>query len=770
MSELLRAYPSAPVARMVADPQVRAAWDKIAAALELDLDAGLGQLARALGVPFGGDLPVLAEILRSLDHVQAASVSLELREGSPGEFRDAAARVREAARELEALGRRLDASAEVPGTPYPTDLQALGGDPAAATDPWGRAYVYERRDGGASYELRCLGSDGLDGGAGEAADLEALGAQHGAHAATDVSRVLRAELAKRAATLAIVDFSDAESAVSFRAWIERALAQEGAAEPPPSAPNGLRRFGDAWTLALEGGARIAIGYGAAEPGELEQRSAGNLPGFDGEAMRSRVTRACGEAKGACVVRGAVRASRWLDAAADVGGDDPLSTLAEFLPRHWFVDSSWRMHLDGERFVSDAILAGESDGADWSSVFGEGPVGASAAGYVPGDAIGAALFTLDAQALYASVAQWLGRTDESSPLAELESKHGFRLKEDVFESLGSGGAVYLLPIQSVMNLPGAAIVVELKDAQAFERGITGLMQAFGERPDAPIQTKFKRYRDTPMWTLATDGSAPSNPLTGMTSPTLAIAKDRAIVTVTSLRAIKEVKRALGEESTPHAIAARMADLPPGVNLVGELDWPALVDGVYGAARAGLTLAAAGAELPFDVAALSAALPESKVFTRFFRPTSAWTRTVDGATHAHVESSFGPETWLGGALLAGAVVDSIEHRASEAASEAVPVEPDADAAALEATNAALKRLATPLAVYQIEFGRYPDGLKALVEPTERFPQGFLNGAELPLDGWGRALAYRALDGGTSYRLWSLGPNGVDDAGSGDDVVAP
>ena len=51
------------------------------------------------------------------------------------------------------------------------------------------------------------------------------------------------------------------------------------------------------------------------------------------------------------------------------------------------------------------------------------------------------------------------------------------------------------------------------------------------------------------------------------------------------------------------------------------------------------------------------------------------------------------------------------------------------------------------------------------TENYPNGYLDGAALPLDGWDRALVYRTVDGG--YKLYSMGPNGEDDDGGGDDI---
>jgi general secretion pathway protein G len=70
---------------------------------------------------------------------------------------------------------------------YPTEAQGLGAlmaapgeakgwagpylDKALAADPWGNPYVYRLGADGAGYGLVSLGSDGKEGGEGDAADL-----------------------------------------------------------------------------------------------------------------------------------------------------------------------------------------------------------------------------------------------------------------------------------------------------------------------------------------------------------------------------------------------------------------------------------------------------------------------------------------------------------------------------------------------------------------------------------------------------------------------
>ena len=98
-----------------------------------------------------------------------------------------------------------------------------------------------------------------------------------------------------------------------------------------------------------------------------------------------------------------------------------------------------------------------------------------------------------------------------------------------------------------------------------------------------------------------------------------------------------------------------------------------------------------------------------------------------------------------------------------------------------------LETAIAMYQSDLGAYPPSengalVKALQDdpgdadwdgPYIEFKRDELKDGEL-LDPWGHPYAYVSVNGGSpqhrqrSFDLFSLGPNGVDDSGAGDDIV--
>ena len=71
---------------------------------------------------------------------------------------------------------------------------------------------------------------------------------------------------------------------------------------------------------------------------------------------------------------------------------------------------------------------------------------------------------------------------------------------------------------------------------------------------------------------------------------------------------------------------------------------------------------------------------------------------------------------------------------------------------------------LTLYKLDQGSYPASLEALSQsPAEGQPPYLQGGLQ---DAWGHELRYLLEDG--TFRLWSVGPDGVDNSGKGDDIL--
>jgi general secretion pathway protein G len=96
-----------------------------------------------------------------------------------------------------------------------------------------------------------------------------------------------------------------------------------------------------------------------------------------------------------------------------------------------------------------------------------------------------------------------------------------------------------------------------------------------------------------------------------------------------------------------------------------------------------------------------------------------------------------------------------------------------AKIKATRAALSNIKSQLATFELEMESFPtteEGLAALVtnpgtRPTWNHP--YMD--KMPTDSWNNYFVYRCPgSNGALYDLYSMGPNGQDDGGGGDDVT--
>ncbi len=76
---------------------------------------------------------------------------------------------------------------------------------------------------------------------------------------------------------------------------------------------------------------------------------------------------------------------------------------------------------------------------------------------------------------------------------------------------------------------------------------------------------------------------------------------------------------------------------------------------------------------------------------------------------------------------------------------------------------------LAAFRADYGRLPteqEGLSALLNPPGNESHPYFR--KLPIDPWGGSYIYHPVGDGEHFSLYSLGRNGVDEHGGGDDVV--
>jgi hypothetical protein len=392
-----------------------------------------------------------------------------------------------------------------------------------------------------------------------------------------------------------------------------------------------------WSLAL--GRHVAVAWGTAHAEALAKRwtADGDGQSLAENAEYARLRARLPAQQGATVAQGFCD----LDSTLDRLGPDWGTAL-----RPLGSARAWRIELRGDRFVSEFCGAARADSANF---FGSSPIPAGLWAFAPADAIALATATLDE---HASIRRWaLDLLDTGDPaggdaLRELEARYDFDLQRDVIENLGPGLLLYALPIVGLP--PSGAAVVEIRDPDVFQNALEGLLARLEDQADQADGGYTLRYRpykppdssdEIPMWIVSFGGIGPL-------SPTLSILGRHLLVTTTSLRAKREIRRILAGEAPPHPHMAA-STLPEGVRLAWYVDWRAVIDGTYTSARGLLSLASIGGAMPVDLKALPA---DAGALTRFLQPTIFWSRLTPEGSTSRLESSFGPETWIGLALLA------------------------------------------------------------------------------------------------------------------------
>jgi hypothetical protein len=186
-----------------------------------------------------------------------------------------------------------------------------------------------------------------------------------------------------------------------------------------------------------------------------------------------------------------------------------------------------------------------------------------------------------------------------------------------------------------------------------------------------------------------------------------------------------------------------------------------------------------ELPLDLQLM----PTAECIEKHLFSSMSAEVGVKGNPHLFKYITYGPVgdeavKYFLAAAVAGAVL--LANVAEEEMSVGGTVEPfsiDVDeGAALKGGELLEKQVRTDLAalsngcfVYKIEYNKYPASLDELLKPTADWPSGFYSAEELPKDPWGNLYNYKNLQSeGQKYMIWSSGPNGIDESGTGDDIV--
>lgn len=580
-------------------------------------------------------------------------------------------------------------------------------------------------------------------------------------------------------------------------------------QSPEELPAGAARQlpSDIWML--QDGAQLVMGMGGAAPEGLAARQAGQQPVLSPEQLfpadlpwspssGTLLYRLWVDLEGAAFMQNPLLA----DAREALG--TALSWGLPVLFPYLGAKGVWRVEWRGTQFVTETVHKRYPSMS--TQALGGAPVDPKVARFVPSEAVGAWLTSMDParfeSELRVLVAAALQGEEEEQPALSAEQLSQL---PSLQAGLGKQAALFLLPISSIQSIePRLFVAIELVDREAFERALDGWSDKLKElAPSARISNRPYRKHKLVSFSAQEEEEESGNaggagPLGGLMSPpsfspTIGVLSDRVLITIKKTFAQTEMRRVLdGKDTAPHAIAAA-GSVPAGAFEASRMDWPAYTGKLLDIAKGLLPMASS--MMGADSAQLDVeGLPSSATLQRYFQPTASWSRRLeDGRVLGYTSSSYGPETPLTllalgvGAMrnvrrpppvaLSGGEAPPVPLSGGEAppgAVEGAPKPPEAtpppeptESDEVLSTRAGLLTIRSGIAVYRADAGRIPDQLALLTKPTTNFPEAFLNGKPLPQDGWKREFIYKPEADGKKYALYSAGPDGKDDNGAGDDI---
>ncbi len=819
---LPEAYLDSPLARLVFDPDLAAAVERLTGG-EVLMDELLAQASEQLSL---GALPaelVQMGLPRAIESARSLSLSLrwpkdlEQALGADLAVLKTAVTVLSAQRALEESRVEpwmLEEGQEPP--PPITDLAQLGLPEQSLRDAWGHGLQLIERPtikawGGPGEDaeiemlptVMSLGSDGHPGGEGQAADLVP-----GDSLEELVAAALGRSLLPHLGFEVCLEFDQAGVATELLDQIAGSLP----AEAPVQRPTLVARDGEwrALTMSSDAGwgeievwaagdsKRLLIG-GLGNPfADLEPRLS-TPGGLAGAASFARARAETGSAGGQPVLEVYQTDSLWslvgqlselgLEQLGSAGlgelGDLPVPISTSGLAGATRGLVEWMSGGFGPQFSRTSLVDGQfqkhrfqpEGGSQVPAMLGGSALDGSLLDRVDPEAGMVWAGGADIRRLFDLLNASLGFTPGERgefPRALLQEQGGFSVETDLIQQLEPQVAISVGLVRGLAP-PSLVMTLKAKDAAKLQRGLEAWLRGLVALEPESFSLKDRPYKKLPYYELKVQpyGALPGSQaevaeyVFGLRGDTLLIS--------TGSKAVKdELRRETGPDSPRSPLVGNPA-LGEGIQELLYIDYPSYIGTLYGLVKTFGALAGGmgEGELPFDLSQL----PDAELLTRHFRPTLSVTRQSPAGRITRCDSSFGPEIPLGGlvsALLASyatstqSEIPEPEEEAAEAWSEPVETVPAGAEGDRGATRDGLLRLRTLLEVYRWDRGSYPSQLSDLSQPSARFPQGCLEGAPLPLDEWGRPFAYSLTSEG-GFLLRSMGPNGLDEQGQGDDVRA-
>ncbi len=281
-------------------------------------------------------------------------------------------------------------------------------------------------------------------------------------------------------------------------------------------------------------------------------------------------------------------------------------------------------------------------------------------WVPKDAVAFSAGTLNVMSIHDTILKGLQAYDAElatkllAQLADMEKQAGFRLRDDLFGSLGDHYVTWSMPMGTISSAPEVAFLMKVTD----EAKLLNAMKSLTQMSEGMVELEKSEKRGLEVYQLRinfdpTQGRGGMNPF-DMFTPTFAF-HGGYLVGGFSASDIKRVFQRMDREDDPKGdirsnreFAAVAERIPAGIDSLSFTDWKANFESLYQIATGLLAFVPIGEEVPLDMSLL----PDSASLTKHLFGSISFGRRVAGGYESESVSPFGPELMLLSVALLGA----------------------------------------------------------------------------------------------------------------------
>ncbi len=351
-------------------------------------------------------------------------------------------------------------------------------------------------------------------------------------------------------------------------------------------------------------------------------------------------------------------------------------------------------------------------------------------------------------------------------AQLGGDKPLSLRNDILGNIGPQIG-FIQPQSSNPMMPSFLLMAQVKNEATVVGGLTKLLTFGSEMSQGEFSLKSSTYKDVEIHQIEV-GAEMGMPI----APCFAVIDQQLCLSLSVGDLKRHIRRTERTEESSikenEDFQRFFSKLPQEAKLqtLSYTDVKYSIESGYSSLVMALPMItmAADFELPIDMALL----PTQETITEHLFGSLNYSMEKEGGVVSEGYGPFGGEVlgMLAGGAIGGLAVWGAQEMDSQSVSRVAPAPVPVEESPADQVRYDLSNLKAAITIYRLQNDQLPVALSDLLEPSEAYPQGCLGSDSIPQDPWGNTYRYQVR--GSGYALWSIGANGTDDGGQGDDIL--